>query len=109
MPNLHVLLHGASIYRYNGHLRGPATLAPVAEHLAVELSLPVFTTKFRFGWDSNTQPANAQTNCYLFPMVLRMSIFCPALPIAGLWVIFIILVKASLLTITIYMYVCSGV
>ena len=105
MPNLHVLLHGASIYRYNGHLRGPATLAPVAEHLAVELSLPVFTTKFRFGWDSNTQLANAQTNCYLFPMVLRMSIFCPALPIAGLWVIFIILVKASLLTITIYMYV----
>ena len=34
--------HGASVY--NGHLRGPVTLTPVREHLAVELSLPVFTT-----------------------------------------------------------------
>ena len=29
---------------HNGHLRGPVTLIPVAERLAVELSLPVFTT-----------------------------------------------------------------
>ena len=28
----------------NGHLRGPVTLTPIAERLAVELSLPVFTT-----------------------------------------------------------------
>ena len=27
-----------------GHLRGPMTLTPVAERLAVELSLPVLTT-----------------------------------------------------------------
>ena len=27
---------------YNGHLRGPVTLTPVAERLAVELALPVF-------------------------------------------------------------------
>ena len=26
---------------YNGHLRGPLTLAPVAKRLTVELSLPV--------------------------------------------------------------------
>ena len=26
---------------YNGHLREPVTLAPIAERLAVELSLPV--------------------------------------------------------------------
>ena len=38
----HLLWHGASIY--NGHLRGPVTLTPVAERLAVELSLTVFTT-----------------------------------------------------------------
>ena len=31
--------HGASVY--NCHLRGPVTLKPVAEYLAVELSLPV--------------------------------------------------------------------
>ena len=39
----HLLWHGASVY--NGHLRGPVTLTPIAERLAVELSLPVFTTK----------------------------------------------------------------
>ena len=39
----HLLWHGASVY--NGHLWGPVTLTPIAERLAVELSLPVFTTK----------------------------------------------------------------
>ena len=38
----HLLWHGASVY--NGHLRGPMILTPIAERLAVELSLPVFTT-----------------------------------------------------------------
>ena len=36
----HLLQIGASVY--NGHLRGHVTLTPVAECLAVELSLPVF-------------------------------------------------------------------
>ena len=36
------LRHGPTVY--DGHLRGPVTLTPVAERLAVELSLPVFTT-----------------------------------------------------------------
>ena len=52
---------------YNGHFRGPVTLTPIAEHLAVELSEPVFTTWVYRGWDSNTQPsacdANALTHC----------------------------------------------
>ena len=39
---LHLLWHGASVY--NDHLRGPVTLTPIAERLAVELTLPVFTT-----------------------------------------------------------------
>ena len=43
------------------------TFTFVAQCLAVELSLPVFTTKVCGGWDSNTQPsahkANALTNC----------------------------------------------
>ena len=38
----HLLCHGASVY--NGHLWGSVTLTPVAERLAVELSLPVWTT-----------------------------------------------------------------
>ena len=29
---------------YYGSLRGPGTLTPIAERLAVEMSLPVFTT-----------------------------------------------------------------
>ena len=36
----HQLSHRASIY--NGQLRGHMTLTPIAEPLAVELSLPVF-------------------------------------------------------------------
>ena len=35
----HILQHGPTVY--NGHLREPVTLTPVAEHFAVELSLPV--------------------------------------------------------------------
>ena len=35
----HLLWQGA--YVYNGHLRGPVTLTPIVECLAVELSLPV--------------------------------------------------------------------
>ena len=38
----HLLWHWPTLY--NGHLRGPVTLTPFAERLAVELSLPVFTT-----------------------------------------------------------------
>ena len=50
-----LLWHGASVY--NGHLRGPVTFTPIAERLAVELSLPVFTTYVCRGWDSNNQPS----------------------------------------------------
>ena len=70
----HLLWHGPSIVSrllwygpsiYNGYLRGPMSLTPVAERLAVELSLSVLTVCR--GWDSNTQPsaceANALTHC----------------------------------------------
>ena len=36
----HLLRHRASVY--NGHLRGPLTLTPIAERLAVDLSLICF-------------------------------------------------------------------
>ena len=49
----HLIGHWASVY--NGHLRGLVTLTPIAERLAEVLSLPVFTTKVRRGWDSNIQ------------------------------------------------------
>ena len=42
MPHLHVLLHGSALY--NGHILGPVKLTPVAERLAVELSLRVLKT-----------------------------------------------------------------
>ena len=45
---------------YSGHHRGPVT--PVAERLAAELSLPVFTTLVCHGWDSNTQPFACEAN-----------------------------------------------
>ena len=49
----HQLRQGPAIY--NGHLRGPVTVIPVAERLAVELSLPVFTIEPR----SPAREANA--------------------------------------------------
>ena len=43
------------------------TLTPIAEHLALELSLSVFTTLVCRGWDANTQTsargAHALTHC----------------------------------------------
>ena len=51
----HLFWQGASVYTCNKHLRGSVTLTPIAERLAVELSLPVFTTQVCRGWDSNTQ------------------------------------------------------
>ena len=53
VPNL--LWHRTSVY--NGYLRGPLTLTPIAERQAVELSLPVFTNKVCRCWDSNTKPS----------------------------------------------------
>ena len=53
VPNL--LCYGASIY--NGQLQGPVTITRIAERLAVEVSLPVFTTNVCRGWDLNTQPS----------------------------------------------------
>ena len=38
----HALRHVPTVY--NGYLRGPVTLSLVAERLANEVSLPVFTT-----------------------------------------------------------------
>ena len=59
---------------YNGHRRGPVTLTPIAEHLAMELSQPVFTTYVCRGWDLNTQPsacrANALTDCAIAAVIV---------------------------------------
>ena len=41
----HEVLTVTRAYVFNGHLRGPVTLTPIAERLAVELLLPVFTTR----------------------------------------------------------------
>ena len=60
----HLLWHGASVY--NGHLRGPVTLTSIAERLAVELSLPVFTTYVCRGWDTNTQPSACEANALAY-------------------------------------------
>ena len=57
MPHLH------EAYVYYGYLRGPVTLTPTADRLAVELLLPGFTRVCR-AWDSITQPsACALTHC----------------------------------------------
>ena len=52
---------------YSGHILGPVTLTPIAERLAVDLSLPVFTTYVCRDWDSKSQrsacEANALSDC----------------------------------------------
>ena len=62
----HLLRHGPTVY--NGHLRGPVTLTPIAGRLAVSSgAVTTCLTKVCHGWDSNTQPsacgANALTHC----------------------------------------------
>ena len=60
---LHLLRHKASVY--NGHQWGPVKLAPVADRLAVDMSLPVL--QLRSVATGNTYPsswkANALTDC----------------------------------------------
>ena len=59
MPYL--LYHGASVY--NGHLRGPVTLTPIAERLAVEPSLPAFKTVAAGIRTPNNPLATALNHC----------------------------------------------
>ena len=40
----HLVWHGASVYK--GHIRGPVTLIPIAERLAMMLSLPFLRLSF---------------------------------------------------------------
>ena len=48
---------------YNVHLRGPVTLAPIAERLGVQLSL-LCNNKLVLcrDWDSNTEPSDCGAN-----------------------------------------------
>ena len=55
----HLLWHGSTLY--NGHLRGHVTLTPVAELLAVELSLPVCCDR-----RSNPDLPHARRTLYLY-------------------------------------------
>ena len=61
----HLLWQEISVY--NSSLRGPMTQTPVAERIAEELTLPVFSIQVCRGSDSITQisacEANAITNC----------------------------------------------
>ena len=60
----HQLRHGPTLY--DGHLRGPVTLTPVAEGLVVELSLPVFTTQVCRDRGSNPDLPHARQTLYLY-------------------------------------------
>ena len=69
----HLRWHGPTLY--SCHFRGPVTLTPVAERLAVELSLPVLTSKVCRRWDSNIQPSACETNALFAGAVLYDTIF----------------------------------
>ena len=70
----HWLWHRASVY--NGHVRGPVTLTPIADRLAVELSLPVFTTYVCRRWDSNTQPSACEASTLTHCATAAISSWC---------------------------------
>ena len=55
----HLLWHGTSVY--NDHLREHVTLTHIAKRLAVELSLPVFTSKVCRCCDSSKFPLAGPT------------------------------------------------
>ena len=73
----HLLWHGASFY--NGYLRGPVTLTPIAERLTVELSLPVFMTWVCCSWDSITQHSACGANALPIALPPRWKIKLPAI------------------------------
>ena len=60
----YLLWHGPTVY--NGHLRGPMSLKPVAERLAVKLSLPVCTTQVCRDRGSNPDLPHARRTLYLY-------------------------------------------
>ena len=69
----HLHLHGASVY--DARLQGPLTQTSVAERLAMERSLPVFSIYVCRSLDSNIQPsaceANALTDCATSAVILE--------------------------------------
>ena len=65
----HLRWHVASVYY--GHLRGPVTLAPKTERLAVELTISVFTTDVCSHWDSNTR-SNTRSIHFLCKTILHV-------------------------------------
>ena len=81
--SLVLLWHGASVY--NGHLRGPVTPSSIAERLAVEMSLPVFTTWICRGWESNTHAASGDITRQDFRVTSGLIFWYVCnLPLAGL-------------------------
>ena len=69
----HLLWHEASVF--NGHLRGPVTITPIAERLAVELSLQFFTTKVCRGWESNTKPSACGANALTHSATAAVTVY----------------------------------
>ena len=51
---------------YDGHLRGPVTLSPIAERLVVKLSLPVFTTWVYSDRGSHPDLPHTRQTLYLY-------------------------------------------
>ena len=60
---------------YNGHLRGPVTLTPIPERLAVEPSLPVFTTKGLSGIEERAH-IHAYHNFVINPFLFLCNVIC---------------------------------
>ena len=60
----YLLWHGPTVY--NGHLRGPVSLTPVAERLGVKLSLPVCTSQVCRDRGSNPELPHARRTLYLY-------------------------------------------
>ena len=77
----HLLWHGTSVN--NGHLREPVTLTPASERLAVELSLPVFTTWVCRGWDSNTQLSAYEANAFTHCATVAVPMLCAKTKVYG--------------------------
>ena len=71
----HILRHGPTLY--NGHLRGPVTLTPVAERLALKLSLPVLTTQVCCDHRSNPDHPHERRTLYVNATAAVDFIFFP--------------------------------
>ena len=85
---------------YNGYLRGPVILTPIAERLAVDLSLPFFydlgLSRLGFEHPTTAYGANALTHCATAAVILFRDFYSNGRPVVALATSFALVISLRL-------------